>query len=290
MTATDYGSGKGPGDENFPVASWFIERRHRRPILAFYRFVRAADDVADHPQLSREEKLAQLDNLERGLDHDDSIPEAGALRCALQAHGVTDAHARDLLSAFRQDVVKQRYADWDELIDYCARSAMPVGRFVLDVHGESRLTWGRSDALCAALQVINHLQDCALDFRNLDRIYLPHDVMAAHGATLDDLAASRAGPALRACLRALADKTQILLHQSDGLEDIVADGRLAAEIAAIRALAQRLVGVLQRRDPLSETVHLHKINALAIASAAGARIWLRRLLRGSAERNSDRPV
>ncbi|PWB63706.1 MAG: squalene synthase HpnC [Bradyrhizobiaceae bacterium] len=290
MTAVAHSARKGPRDENFPVASWFIERRHRRPILAFYHFVRAADDVADHPQLSRAEKLARLDRLERALDRDDSVAEAGMLRSALQAHGMTDAHARDLLSAFRQDVVKQRYADWDELIDYCARSAMPVGRFVLDVHGESRITWGRSDALCAALQIINHLQDCALDFRNLDRVYLPGDVMAAHGATVDDLAAARAGRALRACLRDLAGRTEILLRQSDGLEDIVTDGRLAAEIAAIRALAQRLVGRLQRRDPLSETVHLGKVEALAIAAAAGAKVWLRRILRGPAERNQDRPI
>ncbi len=290
MSAIEYSSGKGPGDENFPVASWVIERRYRGPILAFYHFVRAADDVADHPQLSRAEKLSRLDELENGLDRDDSLPQATALRSALLAHGMSDAHARDLLSAFRQDVVKLRYADWDELIDYCARSAMPVGRFVLDVHGESRLTWARSDALCAALQIINHLQDCALDFRDLDRVYLPSDVMAAHGASLDDLAAPRASPALQACLRALAGKTELLLHQSDGLEDIVVNGRLAAEIAAIRALAQRLVGLLQRRDPLSQRVHLGKIDALAIGSAAGARLWLRRLLRGSAARNSDRPV
>jgi hydroxysqualene synthase len=286
MTATT--SGKGPQDENFPVASWFIAPRHRAPILAFYRFVRAADDIADHPQLSPAEKLAGLDRFERGLDGDESVAEAGVLRAALLGHGTTDAHARDLLSAFRQDAVKQRYADWDELIDYCARSAMPVGRFVLDVHGESRQTWARSDALCAALQIINHLQDCAKDFRQIDRVYLPADAMAAHGATVDDLAASRASPALRACLRDLAAKTEILLRQSDGFEDVVSDARLAAEIAAIRALAQRLVGLLQRRDPLSETVHIGKIGALAIASSAGAKLWLRRLLRGPAQRNPDR--
>jgi phytoene/squalene synthetase len=208
----------------------------------------------------------------------------------LLARGLSDVHARDLLSAFRQDVVKQRYANWDELIDYCSRSAMPVGRFVLDVHGESRQTWARSDALCAALQIINHLQDCALDFRMLDRVYLPRDVMASCGATFDDLAGSRAGPALSNCLRALAERTELLLHESDGFEDVITDGRLAAEVAAIRALAQRLVRLLQRRDPLSETVHLGKFDALATGSAAGARIWLRRRLRGPLERPHYRRV
>jgi squalene synthase HpnC len=288
MTAIAEGSGKGPQDENFPVASRFIAPRHRGAILAFYRFVRAADDVADHAGLSPAEKLAQLDHLEASLDRDNGVAEGRALRSALQANGVTDAHARDLLSAFRQDAVKSRYADWDELIDYCARSAMPVGRYVLDVHGESRVTWGRSDALCAALQIINHLQDCAKDLREIDRVYLPADIMAVHGATIADLAAPRASPAFRACLRDLAARTEILLRQSDGFEDVIADGRLAAEVAAIRALAQRLVRLLQQRDPLSETVHLGKLQALATGASAGARLWLRRLLRRPAEHRSDR--
>jgi squalene synthase HpnC len=290
MTAIAPGSGKGPNDENFPVASRFIARRHRAPILAFYRFVRAADDVADHAKLSSAEKLAQLDHLEASLDRDNGVAEGRALRSALQTHGVTDVHARDLLSAFRQDAVKTRYADWDELIDYCARSAMPVGRFVLDVHGESRSTWARSDALCAALQINNHLQDCAKDFREIDRVYLPADAMAAHGATVADLAAPRASPALAACLRDLAARTETLLRQSAGFEDIIADNRLAAEVAAIRALAQRIVGLLQQRDPLSEKVHVGKAQALAVGAAAGTKVWLRRLLRGSATHNADRPA
>jgi squalene synthase HpnC len=285
MSVIDTSSGKGPRDENFPVASRFIARRHRPVILAFYAFVRAADDVADHPRLGAAEKLARLDELERSLDGAGDRAEGVTLGSALRARGLSDVHAKLLLSAFRQDVTKLRYADWDDLIDYCARSAMPVGRFVLDVHGEPRLTWGRSDALCAALQIINHLQDCGRDYRDLDRVYLPCDVMAAHGVTVQALAASRATPALASCLRALAAKTEALLRQSDGFEDIVADRRLAAEIAAIRALAQRLVRLLQRRDPLSETVHLGKLNAFAVGASAGARLLLRRALHPRGARN-----
>ena len=88
-------------------------------------------------------------------------------------------HARDLLTAFRMDVIKRRYRDWDDLMNYCRYSAMPVGRFVLDVHGEPRSTWPANDALCAALQIINHLQDCGKDYRDLDRVYLPLDLLAA---------------------------------------------------------------------------------------------------------------
>ncbi|HSY88567.1 MAG TPA: squalene/phytoene synthase family protein, partial [Verrucomicrobiae bacterium] len=149
-------SGKGHRDENFPVASWLIAPHHRPIILAFYRFVRAADDVADHASLPPAEKLALIDRLERSLlGREDSEPAGVALRDALMLRRLPPRHALDLLSAFRLDVTKHRYADWDDLMDYCAFSAMPVGRFVLDVHGEARSTWPASDALCAALQVIN---------------------------------------------------------------------------------------------------------------------------------------
>ena len=176
-------SGKGHRDENFPVASWLIAPHHRPIILAFYRFVRAADDVADHASLPPEEKLALIDRLERSLlGREDSEPAGVALRDALMLRRLPPRHALDLLSAFRLDVTKHRYVDWDDLMDYCAFSAMPVGRFVLDVHGEARSTWPASDALCAALQVINHLQDCGKDYRDLDRVYIPGDAFAAAGS------------------------------------------------------------------------------------------------------------
>ena len=103
------------------------------------------------------------------------MPRPKRWRCArvLLERGFSDQHALDLLEAFRRDVTKLRYRDWDDLMDYCRYSAMPVGRFVLDVHGESPDTWPANDALCAALQIINHLQDCAKDYRDLDRVYIP---------------------------------------------------------------------------------------------------------------------
>jgi squalene synthase HpnC len=154
--------------ENFPVASLLIHPRHRETILAFYRFARTADDVADHSSLPEDEKLARLDRLEETLlGQSDAAADALPLRRALAARGRPPRHAQDLLKAFRMDVTKRRYRDWEDLIGYCTYSAMPVGRFVLDVHGESRTTWPASDALCAALQIINHLQDCGADYRCL---------------------------------------------------------------------------------------------------------------------------
>jgi hydroxysqualene synthase len=273
-------SGKGARDENFPVASWLIKRRHRPVILAFYEFVRVADDIADHPTLASAEKLARLDRLEASLlGNGNDEPEGLTLRDVLQNRGLSTRHAQDLLNAFRQDATKLRYKDWDDLIDYCSRSAMPVGRFVLDVHGEARDTWPASDALCAALQIINHLQDCGVDYRTLDRVYIPLDALGAQGIGVDALGYDKASPALRACLDALVTRTSALLRQSHGLEANVVDTRLGCEISVIQSLATRLLGVLRERDPLSERVHLTKGEAAIEAVGGGARALLRRLLR-----------
>ena len=109
-------------------------------------------------------------------------------------------------------MTKLRYNNWDELIDYCRYSAMPVGRYVLDVHGESRATWPASDNICAVLQIINHLQDCVKDYENLDRVYIPLDALAAAGTNVEALREPRASPALRACLRGLAERTGEMLE------------------------------------------------------------------------------
>ncbi len=171
ITAESLRSGKGGGDENFPVASILIAAPLRPVILAFYDFVRAGDDVADHASLPPERKRALLDQLDQSLlGESDAEPLGVRLREKLSQRGLSNRHARDLLDAFRLDVEKNRYESWDELIAYCALSAMPVGRFLLDVHGESRDLWPASDAICAALQINNHLQDCGKDFIALDRV------------------------------------------------------------------------------------------------------------------------
>jgi len=273
-------SGKGYRDENFPVASRLIHARHRGIILAFYEFVRTADDIADHSLLQPDEKLKLLDGLEAGLlGNHDANGQATALRSVLRQRDLSARHAQDLLTAFRMDVTKLRYRDWDDLMNYCAYSAMPVGRFVLDVHGEARSTWPASDALCAALQVINHLQDCPKDFRALDRVYLPLDALAAQGIGVEELAMTKASPQLRACLESLAAKTGELLLGATRLPYQVTSVRLAAETAVILALAWRLISFLRTRDPLSERVHLTKVDAVAVAAHAAARGIAGRVLR-----------
>ena len=268
-------SGKGHRDENFPVASVLLRRQHRAPIMAFYRFARAADDIADHELATPAEKLARLAAMRAGLAGA-GAPEALALREVMAVQGLDPVHATDLLTAFERDVTVSRYADWDALIGYCRYSAMPVGRYVLDVHCENRATWPANDALCAALQVINHLQDCGKDYRSIGRVYIPLDALAAHGARIEDLAATRATPQLSATIVALARRTRGLLDQSAGFASLIRDRRLAAEVAAIHRLATSLVDRLERFDPLSERVHHGKAEAAFIAARAAIPMLLRR--------------
>ncbi len=280
MTAADLASGKGDKDENFPVASILIAKRHRPPVMAFYRFARAADDVADHPDAAPEEKLRVLDEMERTLTGKrDADPQALALRRALAARALSPQHPLMLLEAFRRDVTKLRYASWDELMDYCRYSAMPVGRFVLDVHGESKDTWPANDALCAALQVINHLQDCAKDYRDLNRVYLPLDRLAGLGVEV--LAQPHAPPALIEVIRSLARDTQDLLAIARPFAAQIRDRRLGLEVSVIQTLAEDLNRRLLAKDPLSDRVHHRRwempgLLARSLFSFAGARLGRKR--------------
>ena len=252
--ATDLASGKGDKDENFPVATVLIDKRFRAPVMVFYRFARIADDVADHPTAQAAEKLALLEQMRASvMGESDASPEGVALRTTLAERGLTNQHALDLLEAFRRDVTKLRYANWDELMDYCRYSAMPVGRFVLDVHGESKDTWPANDALCAALQIVNHLQDCAKDYRELNRVYLPQDALGDIPA--DTLSLAQSSPALRAVLVSLAGRTQALLDTSRPFAAQIRNRRLALDLSVIQTLAEDLARRLATRDPLKDRVH-----------------------------------
>jgi len=272
---TSLNSGKGRHGENFPVASFLVRRRHRPIIHAFYRFARAADDVADHPAASADEKLRQLEDMRASLaGESEQSSEAISLRSRLNERGLTLQHGFDLLEAFRRDVTKLRYTDWTDLMDYCRYSAMPVGRFVLDVHGESKETWPASDALCAALQVINHLQDCGKDYRNLNRVYLPLDVLSRAKLAPEVLGSAKSPPALRGMIEELAVRTSELLRISKGFGPQINDTRLALEVNVIQALAEDLTKRLTHRDPLSERVHHTKVEAVGIAIAATAKFLI----------------
>jgi squalene synthase HpnC len=263
-------SGKDRGDENFPVGSLLISRALRPHVHAFYTFARNADDIADSAALPADEKIARLDTMEAVLlgQRDSGSPSALRLRASLAATGVTARHATDLLVAFRRDATQQRTASWDELYDYCRYSAMPVGRHVLDLHNEDRATHAPSDALCTALQVLNHLQDCANDLAMLDRSYLPLDLLTRHGATIDDVRRPRQTGGLRAVFDALLDRVDALNIQAADLPRRTHSRRLRLETAVIAGLALRLTGRLRHGDPLATRVRLTKGDAVASALAS----------------------
>ena len=270
--AEEVGSGKGHRDENFPVASFLIHPRHRDVVLAFYRFARSADDVADNAAADPETKLILLDEMRRTLKGEaDTAAEAQVLRGIIRARGLDAQHGLDLLDAFSLDVTKLRYRDWDDLMDYCRLSAMPVGRFVLDVHGEDRSTWVASDALCAALQVINHLQDCAKDYRALDRVYIPLDRFAAAGIGPDALDAPSSSLKLRAIIVQLAKEASALLQKAKPFAGQIRDRRLGLEVTVIQRLAEDLCRRLTSRDPLSDRVHHSKAEFALLPLGAALR-------------------
>jgi squalene synthase HpnC len=253
-------SGKGRTDENFPVGSRLIRPALRPHVHAFYDFARNADDIADSPTLSADEKLERLDTMGTVLigDSDAGSPTAMVLRDSLERTGVSPQHALDLLVAFRQDATKRRYASWQELLDYCRYSAMPVGRHVLDLHGEASGTYAASDALCAALQVVNHLQDCAGDLQDLDRCYLPQDLLAEAGETTESVKAPCCSAGLRTVLTQVLDRTEALNAIGASLPGRVRDRRLRVEVAVISGLSNRLARRLRREDPLAQRVKLHR--------------------------------
>ena len=276
MTASlEVPSGKDAAGENFPVGSWLIRRDLRPHVHVFYRFARAADDIADDAVLAAAEKLRRLDRMERILTGESGVadaeaPTAAAMRRSLAATGVTPLHCRDVLRAFRLDATKRRYEDWDDLMEYCRYSAAPVGRQLIDLHGEDRAAYPASDALCSALQVLNHLQDCGADYRALDRVYLPRRELAATGADIAELGGGRLTAGMRAALDALLDRTGQLIRAAEALPPAIAAAGLRCESAIIVVLAGRLLGLLRRGDPLAGRVGLTK-GDFAWALAAG--LW-----------------
>lgn len=252
-------SGKDAAYENFPVGSFLLPANVRPHVAVFYAFARAIDDIADSPDLAAEEKIRRLEGCAaalRGETADPAFAKAHRMRESLAATGTTIRHGLDLIAAFKQDAVKLRYRDWDDLMGYCLLSAAPVGRYLLDLHGGSRDGYGPSDALCLALQVINHVQDCQDDYRTLNRVYLPGDWLKAEGATVEELNAPRCSPALRRVLDRTLDATEKLMPAARRLPGGLFSRRLALESGVIVAIADALIARLRTQDPLARRVKL----------------------------------
>jgi len=239
--------------------------------MAFYLFARTADDVADDLRLDMAHKLARLAEFEAGLDGHSGAPEALALHGVLGENPESLAHARSLLTAFRMDASGCTYATWDDLRAYCTQSANPVGRFLLDVHGEAAQAGDLSDPLCTALQVLNHLQDLGEDRDRLGRIYLPGDWLAAEGVVPDDLSRDALTPGLRRVIDRTLDVCDDLLVQAGPLPLAIVDLGLRTQARATLWLAGSLSRALRRRDPLARRVAASRWQVAG--AVAGAALW-----------------
>lgn len=260
-TAVEIPSGKHTGTENFPVGSWLLPARLRPHVAVYYAFARAIDDVADSAELPAEEKIRRLDGFAAALtgEHQDpGYEKAVRLRASMLETNVTTQHGLDLVAAFKQDAVKLRYKDWDDLMGYCILSASPVGRYLLDLHGESRAGYPASDALCNALQVLNHLQDCQDDYRQLDRVYLPLDWLQAAKANVEELNAPRSSAGMRAVIDRCLESSDRLIVLARTLPPQLTSRHIAMESAVIVRIAEKLSALLRRRDPLAIRVKLSK--------------------------------
>jgi phytoene synthase len=267
---------KDAGGENFPVGSWLLPRHVRNHVAAFYRFARTADDIADSPTLTRDEKVAGLATMDAALDRDGD-DRVDPIRASIAETGVGLAECRDLLVAFGRDAVNRSCDSWADLIDYCRHSAHPVGRYLLLIHGEDPATLVPGDALCAAFQILNHLQDCGDDWRNLKRIYIPRNWIEAAGGIerfFDPAEAALRRPVLDRCL----DGADLLIETASLLPARLKSRGLEAEVAVMLSLVRALAGRLRLGDPLQRRVALTKgdfaralIPGLAVLAGASPR-------------------
>ncbi len=231
--------------ENFPVASILMPRRLRKPVAAIYHFARAADDIADEGELSNEERLRQIDEFRAALARIERnevplTPLFQNLAAEVHQHALPMQPLYDLLDAFSQDVVKKRYANFDEVLDYCRRSANPIGNLLLHLYDEATpVNIAYSDAICTSLQIINFWQDVARDYA-IGRIYLPLDELAQYGVTEAQIAQGTSNEAWRALMKFQVDRARAMMLTGKPLGSILT-GRIGLEMRMIIAGGLRIL-------------------------------------------------
>jgi hydroxysqualene synthase len=267
-------SGKNKETENFPVGSFLIKPSLRKHVHAFYLFARAADDISDNPLLDAADKIKRLSQMEEALIGQTEIANVTPLRESLKETGITPQHALDLLTAFKRDATQHRYEKWEDLLDYCRYSASPVGRHVLALHGIGESAWPQNDALCSALQIINHIQDCADDYRELDRVYIPLDMMEKNNTSPEYLSAEKSSLALRQTLNDMLEKLAPMMVEAKDFPHVIPDARLKMETSVIYRLAMRVVALLQHRDPLCDKVKISPLSTMCGTLSGIVKAWL----------------
>ena len=259
--------------ENFPVASLFLPARLRNPIAAIYAFARTADDIADEGDTTAEERLQQLGAMELALNEISSgttpdTPLYQALADTITRNNLPIALFHDLLSAFRQDVHKNRYADFGEVMDYCRRSANPVGRLLLHLTGQAtERNLAMSDALCSALQLINFLQDIEQDYRENGRIYIPQDEMQRFAISEEDIRQRRNSLQLRQLLQHQVQRASKLLRAGSPLGKVL-KGRFGLELRAVILGGARVLEKLYLQDDIFSRPRLDFADRWRIALGA----------------------
>ena len=261
MNLIETPSGKTHKQENFPVGSWLIPKKLRKQILAFYNFARAADDISDNPNLIGKEKIKRLNLFESTLKNRKVvIKKAFKIKKICETQNIKIDYTLNLLKAFKQDATKKRYKTWSELINYCKYSAVPVGRFVIDLHKENKKAYKYSDPLCIALQILNHIQDCKEDYENLDRVYLPMKFLKKYNVKLSQLKKKNTEQNLRLVFNEILKNTEKLIIQADKNKKKMKHKYLSREISFILEIAKKLLLLLKNKDPLKEKVVLNKLD------------------------------
>jgi phytoene synthase len=238
--------------ENFPVASILMPKRLRKPIAAIYHFARAADDIADEGELTNEARLQQLNDFREELHHIAAnetplMPLFQNLASEIKQHALPMQPLHDLLDAFSQDVVKKRYANYEELLDYCRRSANPVGALLLHLYEEATpVNLAYSDAICSALQLINFWQDVAKDI-GIARIYLPQDERARFGVTEEQIVQGQCNDAWRALMKFQIERARELMLYGKPLGTILT-GRIGLEMRMIIQGGLRILDKIAAAD------------------------------------------
>lgn len=245
--------------ENFPVASVLLPTRLRPAVEAIYAFARSADDLADEGDAMPDARLAALAAYERGLDRIENSQPAesalfGSLETAIRRHALPLQPLRDLLSAFRQDVATHRYATFDDLLDYCRRSANPVGVLMLHLYGAASVENLRdSDAICSALQLINFWQDIAIDWQKA-RVYLPQEDLVRFKVAETQLARAHANDAWRALMGFEVERARAMIISGAPLA-LRLPGRLGWEL---RLVVQGGLRILERIEAADYDVFNHR--------------------------------
>lgn len=269
--------------ENFPVASILLPKRLRRSISVIYAFARTADDFADEGDATQDTRLQQLDTYSRALqqisadDFQGSDPVFIALADVIQQHALPIVLFEDLLSAFKQDVVKNRYLNFDEVLDYCQRSANPVGRLLLYLNGTpTQQKLQQSDAICTALQLINFYQDIMQDYTEQDRIYIPQDELTAAGLKESDLVQANSHK-IAPLIRSLYQRTEQIMAFGHRLGDQLS-GRMGWEIRAMTLGGIQTLALLKQQQDSGLLVRprLSRWLMIKIIIVSASKHWYRR--------------